>query len=60
MVCMAAPIRDRAGDVVAALSVSGSKTRMTDALRRKTLPRVIEAVNRVSFRLGFQASAAYL
>jgi DNA-binding IclR family transcriptional regulator len=45
---------------VAALSVSGSKRRMTDALRRRTLPHVIEAANRVSFRLGFQANAAYL
>ena len=60
VVCMAAPIRDRGGDVVAALSVSGSKTRMTETLRRRTLPRVIEAANRVSFRLGFQANAAYL
>ena len=60
MVCMAAPIRDRAGEVVAALSVSGSKTRMTESLRRRALPRVIEAAARVSFRLGFQANAAYL
>jgi len=57
---MAAPIRDRAGDVVAALSVSGSKTRMTESLRRRVLPRVVEAAARVSFRLGYQASAAYL
>lgn len=60
VICMAAPIRDRGGDVVAALSVSGSKTRMTETVRRRTLPCVIEAANRVSFRLGFQANAAYL
>jgi len=60
VVCMAAPIRDRAGDVVAALSVSGSKTRMTESLRRRVLPRVVEAAARVSFRLGYQANAAYL
>ena len=60
VVCMAAPIRDRAGDVVAALSVSGSKTRMTESLRRRVLPPVVEAAARVSFRLGYQANAAYL
>ena len=60
VVCMAAPIRDRAGEVVAALSVSGSKTRMTESLRRRVLPRVVEAAARVSFRLGYQANAAYL
>lgn len=60
VVCMAAPIRDRAGEVVAAISVSGSKTRMTESLRRRVLPRVIEAAARVSFRLGYQANAAYL
>ena len=60
VVCMAAPIRDRAGDVVAALSVSGSKTRMTESLRRWVLPRVVETAARVSFRLGYQANAAYL
>ena len=58
--CLAAPIRDRAGDVVAALSVSGSRTRMTESFRRRVLPRVIEAADRVSFRLGYQANTAYL
>jgi IclR family KDG regulon transcriptional repressor len=60
VICIAAPIRDRAGEVVAAISVSGSKTRMTEAFRRRILPRVIEAAARVSFRLGYQANAAYL
>mgnify|MGYP001493673005 FL=1 len=57
---MAAPIHDRAGDVVAAISVSGSKARMTESFRRRILPRVVEAAARVSFRLGYQANAAYL
>jgi len=60
VVCLAAPIHDRAGEVVAALSVSGSETRMTEAFRRRVLPRVTEAAARVSFRLGYQANAAYL
>ena len=54
VICMAAPIRDRAGEVVAAISVSGSKTRMTEAFRRRVLPPVVEAAARVSFRLGCQ------
>ncbi|MBI1893015.1 MAG: IclR family transcriptional regulator [Candidatus Rokubacteria bacterium] len=60
VVCLAAPIRDYSGSVVAALSVSGRKARMTPERQRQLLPRVLEAANRISFRLGFHGNAAYL
>jgi DNA-binding IclR family transcriptional regulator len=58
--CLAAPIRDYSGRVVAALSVSGAAEKMTPAFRDRLLPRVLEAASRVSFRLGDHSSAAYL
>lgn len=58
--CVAVPIRDRSGRVVAALSVSGAADRLTEAQMRGLVPRVLDAANRISFRLGYQGSAAYL
>ena len=60
VVCMAAPIRDRGGDVVAALSVSGSKTRMTETVRRRTLPASSRRPIACRFAWDSRRNAAYL
>ena len=61
--CIAAPVRERSGQVVAALSVSGALERLTKKTGEfspQILRRVLEAANRVSFRLGYHGTAAYL
>jgi IclR family KDG regulon transcriptional repressor len=60
VVCLGAPVRDYSGEVIAAVSVSGSLERMSADTRTQVLPRLLETANRVSFRLGYQGSAAYL
>lgn len=55
--CVAAPIRDFSGKVVAALSVSGPSTRMTDDLIFGKLPFLLDAAAQISLRLGFQDNA---
>jgi IclR family KDG regulon transcriptional repressor len=50
--CVAAPVRDSAGRVVAALSVSGPALRLTPERLRATAPAVVEAAWRISRRLG--------
>lgn len=59
-VCVGAPVRDYSGAVVAALSVSGKRERLADADRDTVVPRVREAADRVSFRLGYGGTSAYL
>ena len=58
--CIAAPIRDYSGEVIAALSVTGKLERLTQEERHRVLPRVLEVANRISFRLGYHHSSAYL
>lgn len=58
--CVAVPVRDRSGRVVAALSVSGLADKMSDEVLRRLLPRVLEAANQISFRLGHQGNSAYV
>ena len=55
--CVAAPIRDFSGKVVAALSVSGPSTRMTDDLIFGKLPFLLDAAAQISLRLGFPDNA---
>jgi DNA-binding IclR family transcriptional regulator len=59
-VCLAAPIRDYSGTVIAALSVTGKAQELTTEQRPRILAQVIEAANRISFRLGYHNSSAYL
>lgn len=54
--CVAVPIRDRSGRVVAALSVSGAADTLPDEVLHRLLPRVLEAANQISLRLGYQGS----
>ena len=60
VVCVAAPIRDHSGSVVAALSLSGRKATMAPERCQQLVPRLLEKANRISFRMGFHANAAYL
>jgi len=59
--CLAAPIRDNTGRVVAALSVSGPLSAMDLPSRQDELAsRVIEQADQISTGLGYHASAAPL
>ncbi|MDY7106259.1 MAG: IclR family transcriptional regulator [Actinomycetota bacterium] len=52
----AAPIRDRTGAVVAALSVSGPAYRLDPEALRKLVPDVIAAADEISWRMGHAAA----
>ncbi|MEU9228919.1 IclR family transcriptional regulator [Streptomyces massasporeus] len=57
--CVAAPIRGRGGEVVAALSVSGPLSELDDPARRRELAlMVVEAADEVSVALGFTMARA--
>ena len=58
-ICLGAPIRDHAGDVVAALSVTGTTQSLAPVVQEETARRLTEAANRVSFRLGAPGTLAY-
>jgi DNA-binding IclR family transcriptional regulator len=54
--CVGVPLRDYTGRVVGGISVSGPSFRMTDeVLKKKIIPAVAEAGEKVSKRLGFGA-----
>jgi IclR family pca regulon transcriptional regulator len=55
LVSMAAPITDRAGQMVAALNISGQANRSSAAVMRETmLPHLLEAAKAISMRLNLQ------
>ncbi len=57
--CVAAPIRNYEGRVIAALSVSGPENRMeTDRINNEVLPAVREASDSISTRLGYRGRTA--
>jgi DNA-binding IclR family transcriptional regulator len=58
MVCVAAPIRDDSGAVVAALGLAGPVTRLSKKAVAGIIPHVIAAAEQVSERLGYRARAA--
>jgi DNA-binding IclR family transcriptional regulator len=58
-VCLSAPIRDRSDRVIAALSMTGTAQKLTPAYRDEILPHLLEAANRVSYRLGHPGTLAY-
>jgi DNA-binding IclR family transcriptional regulator len=55
MVCIAAPIRDDAGDVVAAVGIAGPVTRLSKKAVAAIVPHAIAAADLVSVRLGYRA-----
>jgi DNA-binding IclR family transcriptional regulator len=58
--CVGAPIRDHTGTVIAALSISSKSERLLPLLDESCLPLLREAADRISFRLGYHSSSAYL
>lgn len=52
-ICVAAPIRDARGEVVAGLSISGPSAQMTSIPETELSRMVKEAAERISTRLGF-------
>ena len=54
VMCVAAPIRDHAGEVVAAISVSLLKARVTDARLEKIAQEVIRTAGIISRAIGYQ------
>jgi DNA-binding IclR family transcriptional regulator len=57
MVCIAAPIRDDTGAVVAAVGIAGPETRLSKRAVASIAPHVITAADLVSARLGYRARA---
>jgi IclR family KDG regulon transcriptional repressor len=58
MVCVAAPIRDDTGAVVAALGIAGPVTRLSKKAVADVVPHVIATADQVSARLGYRGRAA--
>jgi DNA-binding IclR family transcriptional regulator len=52
--CVAAPVRDESGQVVASLSVSGPVTRLNDRQMNAVIPEVVECAMKLSTRLGYR------
>jgi IclR family transcriptional regulator, KDG regulon repressor len=57
MVCVAAPIRDDSGAVVAAVGIAGPVTRLTKQAVTAVIPHLIATADLVSSRLGFRGRA---
>jgi DNA-binding IclR family transcriptional regulator len=51
--CVAAPIRDHTGHVVAAISVAAPVQRMTKKQVQSTIPTVVSAAEAISRRMGY-------
>lgn len=58
-ICFGAPIRDHSNQVIASLSVTDITTRLIPERQEHIIQRLIEAANRVSFRLGYTGTLAY-
>ncbi len=56
--CVAAPIRDFSGNVIASLSISGPATRLTREAIPSLAQRVCEVTAKLSARLGYRGDAA--
>jgi IclR family KDG regulon transcriptional repressor len=56
--CVAAPIRDHSGQVVAAISVAAPVQRMSKKQVQATIPSVVAAAENISRRLGYIPSLA--
>lgn len=52
--CVAAPIYDYTGNIIAGLSVSGPITRMTDEHIYEKLPFLLDAAQQISLRMGYE------
>ena len=54
--CVAAPIRDHSGRVIAAISVAAPVQRMTRKIVQHTIPHVVASADAISRRLGYMPS----
>jgi len=52
--CLAAPIRDEIGKIVAAISISGPSFRLTPVKMRELKPVVVEISRKISEEMGFK------
>jgi len=52
--CIAAPVRDESGQVVASLSISGPVTRLDDHRVQSLVTEVVDCGNKLSTRLGYK------
>ena len=52
--CIAVPIRNYSGHVIASISVTGPTGRMTDAFIQANLPRILSTANEISYQFGYQ------
>ncbi|WP_026875231.1 IclR family transcriptional regulator [Jiangella gansuensis] len=57
--CLAAPVRGRSGQIVAALSVSGPLSAMNAARQSELSMTVIEHADQISSNLGYHAALTY-
>lgn len=57
--CIAAPVQDHSGEVIAAVSVSGPASRMEGKLREQAIKSVIVAATELSRRLGGHPGKSY-
>jgi IclR family KDG regulon transcriptional repressor len=56
---IAAPIRNSSGDVVAAVGVAGPVQRLSDDILAAFAPKVLEAADTISVRIGYRSKAAF-
>jgi DNA-binding IclR family transcriptional regulator len=56
--CIAVPVRDESGQVVASLSISGPVTRLSDRHVHDIIPEVVDCGDKLSARLGFKPQHA--
>lgn len=52
--CMARPVRDYTGKIIAAVSVSAPIARVTEEVRRRNLAALAECCSRISWDLGYR------
>lgn len=52
--CIAVPIRDYTGKIIAAISVSGTTYHLTDDIIEKNKNYLIETAHQISWRMGYQ------
>jgi IclR family KDG regulon transcriptional repressor len=56
---IAAPIRNSTGDVVAAVGIAGPLQRLSDSALADFAPKVVEAADTVSVRIGYRSKATF-
>ena len=58
MRAVAAPVRNSAGDVVAAIGVAGPTQRLSDAVLPTSYLRLVHAASTISARIGYRQVSA--